>query len=1140
MSIRDLFNRLTGKVVATSVTANNASVAINGPNSAPVTINSLDTIIEAVSKSNAEQYAVISQGVLGDLHTEFDRQVDQYREKMNSGAIKIALELFDKLLSDQEDKLSDLLIFRIKANIALCHYQLGDLVRAPNLLLEACTYAPDDRRAIANKVLAFLLQGDCDKALAFGSQKMQEDPNNELLAGFLLQATRIKYQNEAEFIDPFAQFSERVQLNRSVRIAHIHLLASRRFEGWRAMAQEFLEEYPDDAQAKNLIAIGILNHYVEHRQSANGFIFTSEEVDELKLAAEYISVEWQEFKSSDRVAHNGDLQNIQNLLILYKITNDVAALVAECTYVLTKLTDDQGVIETTARSLIDIQETELFEQAVQKVENPIGAKKLRFLNKVARKDWEGLSNFQDYSLEKFDDQFASHAKVVVYIARAFVGQARGKEQLAQLLASCELDSRGRLLLFEFAAASKINSVARMAHAYGSDRVSERSEVIEFFHYMKLVRFLMLWREIVLRLESHPAASENYELKHMLALGFLNEYPIRAEAVDFFEKYVIPKPEGFELLSGVFYFKRNDFSRAVPLVEKYLENGGSDLFAFIVLCDIAKLNNDNIALKRLFDTYAPGSLEGTPEQRIHVAKVRASIGDGAEALAEAYRMLIDFPDSAAVALGYFSIFLMTEKTEILDSTTVVGNLCHYRLASSEGEALEKTVESNTGDLLALSPERVDLYTRRVWGQEVGYEFTQEKLQGNVVWRLEEVKHHYLHAFHNVCNNYESQFPDAGGLWALKLGDDGVQPLLDFMQRQAERNETLFGEILDKHMPLEIASGISEKNIFDLYDLIRSTGGLIRTCVGTKEERLNAMQLVEGYQGRPAILDTYAARVVVELGLLDFLKSYFGHVMVSHSTIQTLQMMAIDKAGFPYTEGSGHAHITSIVEKLQTTCEVVVFSFPRSLDELTEKLIELNVGSIAPYFIAKERGALFISEDSFSREFGAHIYEVSDSAWLQIVVNVLIQRRIISGAQYTHYVLGLAERKHSFVSVSAILLEHAYQSDTDGNLSQLSILCEFIGGPNAELDSHYQLILQFILARWLIDYNPGYDLALENMLIRSHGDAFPSAKAMKATSLLLERLIAIPGGRNKLFDLVDLPVLRLRRFIIGWWKGHFYIG
>ncbi|KFF82975.1 PIN domain-containing protein [Pseudomonas syringae] len=1138
MIFRDLYKRFTGKVTEASVSAQDSSVAINGPNAGTVIINDLDIIAEAVTKSNAIQHAAIAQGVAGDLQTEFDRQVDHYREKMNSGAINFALESLERLLADQNEKLSDLLRFRIKANIAICHYQLGNIVKAPNLLLEACTYAPEDKRAIAYKALAYILQNDVNKALIYGNEKILETPDNDLLAGFLLQATRIKYQNEDVFIDPFDMFSERLKLNPAVRLAHIHLLASRRADGWRAMAQNFLDEYPDDAQAKNLIAIGILHHYVENRQSANGFTFTQEEVSELKLAAQYIDIEWQQFKNSDRAAHASDLQNIQNLLILYKMTANVDALVKECTFVLTELTDDQELIETTARSLIDLQETELFEQAVQKVDDQSSVKKLRFLNKLANKDWLGLSNTQDYSLEKFDETFAIHAKIVVYIARAFLGQARGKEQLEKLLSKYELDSRGRLLLFEFSATSQIASVAKMAHSYGRCRVNENTEIIEFFHYMKLLRFLMAWQEIVLRLEFHPAVSENYELKHMLALGFLNEHPIRAEAVAFFESYIIPDPQGFELLAGVFYFKRNDFARAVPLVEKYLNDGGRDLFAFIVLCDIAKLSNDALGLAKLFETYNPSSLEGTPEQRIHVVKLRGSIGNGAEALSEAYKILIEHPDSAPVALGFFSTFLMVDKDDLLGAANVVDEGYYYRLVPSEGEAIEKVVEPNTENLLGLSPEKVDFFTKRVWRRGVGYEFTQERLQGDIIWRVDEIKHPYLHAFHDICKNYETQFPNAGGLWALRVEKDNFESLLAFMQHQTDRDDTIFSEILDKHMPLEIASGLSKKNIFDLYDLVRSRGGMISTCVGTKEERLSGMQVVESYRGRPALLDTYTAKMVVELGILDALKAFFGNVLIPHSTIQTLQMMAVEKADFLNATASGIPHILHAIDQLQETCEIVEFNFPRSSDELTEKLVEVNAGGIAPYFIAKERDALFISEDSYSREFARHIYNVAESAWLQVLVNVLVQHGLITEELYARAVLGLAERKHSFVSVGATLLEHTYQNDGTAELTQLAKLCEFIGGPHAELESHYQLIFQFIVARWVIDYNPNYDLALERLLLKSQGNAFPSARAKKATSMLLEKLIAIPGGRQKLRDLMEMPVLRLDEFIIGWWRGHFY--
>ncbi|MCO8166238.1 hypothetical protein NJC40_00385 [Pseudomonas sp. 21LCFQ02] len=1113
-------------------------MAFNGVNTAPITINSPEAIVEAISKSDLVKHVAIAQEATGDLETEFDRQIDHYKDQMNAGAIKAALESFEKLLADQKEKLSDYLILRVKINIALCKYQLGEVRKVPNLILEACTYAPEDKRAVAFKALAYILKGDASKALEYGREKIIEQPDNEILAAFILQATRIEYANKGQFSDPFEQFSERVKLNQSVRIAHIHLLASQEVEGWMDLAKSFLDEFPDDAQVKSIIASGILHHYINNSKTANGFTFTEDEVSELKLAANYLAAEWQEFKKSDRVAQDGDLQNIQNLLVLYKLSSDIEALIRECSYVLSDLADDQQLIEIVARSLIDLQGGDLFEKAVVKIADVGKEKEIRVLNKIANKDWVGLSGIQDYAIERFDSPFIDHVKVVVYIARAFVGKAHGKDQLNNLLESRVLDSRGRLLLFEFATASEVVSIAKIAHSYGRNRVTEKSEVIEFCHYMKLVRYLMLWQEIVSRLESHPFAIVNYELKHMLALGFLNEYPIRTEAIDFFEKHIIPEPKGFELLVGCLYFKRNDFKRSVPLIEKYIKNGGKDLFSFIVLCDIAKLSNDGLALTKLFDTYDLTAFDGNPEQRMHVAKVRASTGQGAEALADAYKIWAENPDSADVALGFFCTFIMVEKEQILGSVTVVSNGCYYRLVPSEGQAIEKNVEWNCEDILDLSPEKVDFYTRQVWGKGVGYKFAQDKLQGEIVWVLEEIKHPYLYAFHEICKNYETKFPNAGGLWSLSVKDNNFDSLLAMVQRQADWDNTLFGEILDKNMPLEVAAGLSKKGIFDVYDLVRSKAGAVSTCVGTAEDRMTAMRLVESYEGKPVILDTYAARVASELGLLESLSSFFSRVIVSHNTLQTLQMLSIDKAELFGAVSMENARILESIRDIESRCEVVEYSFPRHSDELTDKLVELNAAGIAPYFIAKDQSALFVTEDAYSRGFASHVYQLVDSVWIQAVLNTLLQRGFIDMELFSSAMLGLVERKHGYVSVGGYLLEYVYQNDKTPNLAKISELCEFIGGPHAELESHYNIIFQFILMRWLIDYNPNIDQALEGLLLKSHGDAFPSAKAMKATSMLLEKLIAIPGGRLKLKELIDLPIIRLSRFIIDWWNGHFY--
>ncbi|SPY99988.1 Uncharacterised protein [Pseudomonas luteola] len=1141
--LRDLVKRINIGSSTTNVVANEGSVLIQGNNSGQINLNinpasDAEAITTAVSKGFHEQYLHISKEDTEKFQSEIDREIDEYREMMNSGKAKNALGLLEKLISKQEHNLTEVQKFRAKANIAICYLYLGDVVRAPRLLLEACSYAPEDRRAIANKVLALTLGGKIDEAIEFGSIKINDDPNNELLANFILQTTRIKFQNSKMPSDPYEGFTERVKFDKGVQIAHIHLLASQQIDGWKDLAAEFIEQYPDDAQVKNIIANDTLFNFVKQRQTTNGFTFTRAELDELKQVADWISLSWNSFKSSDHMADSNDLQNIENLLILYKLTDDIDSLKKESSYVLKKLHSDQRLIETTAKCLIHLKEIELFEQAVAKISDQAVAKRLTFLRMVSSKDWEGLGRVKDYQLEKFEDDFAIEAKVVVYIARAYLGCAQGKVNLEVLLRSTELGSRARLLLFEFGAESRVETVARLAHSYGLNRVSEDTDEIEFLHYMKLVKFLMLWDEIIMRLDVYRHASDNYELKHMLALSYLNEHPIRSEGVDFFKEKILPYVKGYELLAGLFYYKQNDFTASKELIELYLEEGGNDLYAVIVLSNIAKLDNDDAYLDKILNGYDIKIMSGTPEQRMHIARLKASIGKGDEALLEAFELLDKNQNSAQIWLGYFGIFLTASKTDALESTKVVGNNCYFKLVSSENEVIERNTDSNTADQVILTPDKVDYYVSMVWGKGVGFEFTVERLIKKQSWKLTEIKHQYLEAFHLVCREFEKRFPNEGGLWALKIENDNIQPLLDFMAAQMEQDETLIGQILEKHMPLAIAAGMSKKTVFNIRDSMIAKVGKINTCIGTHEERSNALNLIEKFKGRSVVLDAYTIWVVAELGLIESFKAYFESIIISHSILHELKVMAANEiAGL--TDGQfSRENILKVIKNIESNCEVITYNFSRSLDDLSGKLLEISQQAVAPYFITKERGALFVSEDAFSRSFAQNIYQINESAWLQPVIMVLGKQRLLSAQEYTEKTIELARRKHSFVSINFFVLEHAYQADDTNSLSRFFHLVEFIGGTQAELESSYKVILRFIIQRWILDYNPGCQQAVEDLLSISHGDAFPTAKAMKATSLLLNKLVATPGGLEKLNELSNYPILRLRKFIHEWYRGHFF--
>lgn len=1141
----------------TTVTASKGGVAVNGDNYGTIISNDRDEIKSALTEVMTRQAEMRSLGVEGELQSEIGRQIDHYRDLMNSGRVNEACNLYKELLTHQAKNLQPISIFRIKANIGICNHLLGKPEEAAQLLLEACTYAPDDQRAVAFKAFAFILQNKTDEAIRYGLKELERHPDNETLAEFVLQASRIHYQFADQFEDPYECFSDQLKQSKSVRLAHIHLLASQNCETWRDLADEYLSEEPDDLLAKTLVALGIVQSYVDERQSKNGFKFTAADLDKLKIAAGHFDDYWSDFKRSDRLANGWDLQTVQGLIVAYKLSANYEKLRELCAYALSKFSEDQGLIDTIARCLLDLDEPELCREAIGKLSNPEDARKLRFLILIAQKDWDALSSFKDYQLAKFDGDFLCQAKIACFIARARKGDSNGKRELENLLSTSLLDSRSRLILFEFACASGIKVIAEIAYVYGAKFVDDKTDVIEFFHYMKLARSLMMWKEIISHLCVCPDVADNYELKHILALAFLNEHPLRAEAVRFYEELTLI-PRGFELLLGIFYFKRNVFGEARRFIGEYYSSGGTDLYGFLALIDMAKNERDTVALSEHFSKYDIDQFDGPPEQWMHVARALVMIGNSKRGLELAHRLYAGNPKISTIALGYFHVFLNANKDALLDDCLAVGGGCHIKLVCSDNTVIERDVSETIEDDLSLNPEGVDPYVKKVFGEKAGFEYEQEKLQGVVSWKLVEVKHKYLDAFHTVCSTYESEFPDAGGLWSIKVEDGNVQSLLEFTKRQAERDEGFISTVAEKNIPLGIAAGMWKKNVFQVSDLMRISQGSINTCLGTVEERDHAIQLIQEYKGKAIVLDTYSAWVAAELNLLELLVDYFETVMVAQSSIESVREVVREaeeregslfsigwrrgifiRSGYTKTELAAEIRrLSACADAIATQCTVVHFDFPSGLDELTELLLEISPEAVEPYFLAKQHNALLMSDDGFSRDFAKNAYGLSASAWLQSFINEAMKDGVISPSAYVEAILGLCRFRHTSVSISTYVIESVFEQDLTVELLDFRAVCEYVGGSSAEEKSHFDLVLRFVIKHWLLEYNSTNDPVVQKFLLKSHGDAYPSVKVKKATGILLERVRLMPDGVRLLNELASFPILRLRGFIIDWWGGHFY--
>lgn len=295
-SIFELLGRLAKR--RPTVTAKQGGVALGGDNSGVIVVNDADTIRSVVADVMSKHGEARSQGVSGELQSEIGRQIDHYRDKMNAGQVKEAVGLYTELLAHQAKNLTAHSIFRVKANIAICKHLLGEVDEASRLLLEACTYAPEDEKAVAFKAFAYLIAGDAPKAISYGLVELEKNPLNEALAGFVIQAARVDSQYRESYDNPFDSFPDELKKLKSVRLANLHFLASKEVDGWRELADEYLADDPDELLAKSLVAQGILQHYINGRQSPNGFKFTAEDIARLKVASKHLEDYWADFRES--------------------------------------------------------------------------------------------------------------------------------------------------------------------------------------------------------------------------------------------------------------------------------------------------------------------------------------------------------------------------------------------------------------------------------------------------------------------------------------------------------------------------------------------------------------------------------------------------------------------------------------------------------------------------------------------------------------------------------------------------------------------------------------------------------------------------------------------------------------------------
>ncbi|HBO3907243.1 tetratricopeptide repeat protein [Pseudomonas aeruginosa] len=1143
----------------THVHAEGGSVAVGGGLYGTVNINTPDAIeaalLSALQKHQAQGVSAAQIDIAREWQNELDKLIDSFKEKVESGQANTALGLLKDLLDRQASKLSSLQVFRIKANIAVCLYQLGRSSEAAVTLHEACSFAPDEPKAKANKVLAYMFDGKIDEAYQYSVEQLKLDPSNEWLAANGLQAARMCSDDEGIY----DLIGEGVKQTESVQAAYLDGLAVKRIGNWLELAKEAHLKFPDNKTISGIVAAAELEAVVAEHNLNGKCKFPVSNPDSVNRAKEHLEKNWAEFRESEHSLGVMQEADACNLLLCYALVADTEHLKQFSIELLANYPENPRFAELAVQISLDFKLPDLFDKAISLLENEQERRRYTFVKNIHDRNWSELAKMQSYSIDRFDPEVRSAAKVAVFIAQAKQGQAHGKERLEKLISEEQLSGRGRYTLFELALGSNVSAIMQIAYEYGVSQITPENDLSEIISFCRIARSFSDWKIIVRLLKGIANPLESSEETRLLCLGYINDYPVREDAVHFFDRIIAGGLASIflTLMVGLFGYKHHDFALAKAQLNSYLSKGGRDATAYLILSDICRLENDDNSLQELLNGYEAEELEGSPEQIMHVAKLLTLHGDAQKGLALGYKIFVENPKSAEIWLGYSHIFLFSGKRIDIQAIDDISAGVYFTLTSSEGVKIERLVEDDIDSQFLLAPDNVDQYVKKVYGLKTGDSFTQQKMQGDVTWTVTEIKHKFLRAFHYVLERYETEFPDSGGLWAVKIEKDNVQPMLDIIKKNSEHDENVISEFCEKHIPISAMAAIWEKNPIKIADMIRTYKGEIATCSGTLEERSQAYAIINDHAKNGIVLDTYTAWVASSPNIFIALKKSYQKIMVSRTTIIELMHLCDEiRASFgselsiSWLNGQFQKTISSQSEKeqlvneiserirsLEENFEVVQYDYPSTQDEITEQILE-NFGPnlLAPYFIALNGNAIFVSDDGYSREFAKGLLNLNSAVWLQTLLDVALSKSNINLVEYSECLFDLARYRHSHIALTVAALNTVYEQDNP-DLLKFSIISRYIGVHNADIKSHFGLVKNFIGLRWILEVsNPDNSLVLE-YLLRSHSREHPDHKAMKATSILIQNLIRVPGGVSLLNAIAQIPALRLSTYIEDWARGHF---
>jgi len=1138
MIFKNLFNRTIAKFGIAIGGNNYGNVTINN-GASPEAIKNIDDSLQNIqgalqgfSNLSSVSEVLVRDAVDVEINAEIDNVTKLIQQNKPVTALQALTSIYERTAGSSQGKTR----FRILANIGICHYLIGDERKASDFLLDAYNHAPLEPKAISNKTIALILQGKSNEAFDFAKEALELSPDNPVLAGYLIQAS----QKIPEILNPMDIIPSHLHKTSEVLVGYILYLQKRgSLNDWQKIANEGLVLFPENIELKYYSALAAIEDVFNTEQFKYSHKVTDTQFASLIEAGAVFHEKWLSAFQGEANLKQDDVINLSNLLLIYWYLNEENKSKQIILDAIKKASDDEKLLLEIAQFAFNSLHCVLTEKAVENINKEKIPKFLRF--KIA--EINGDDNYlTSINIEEVNDFPASEkicCKLSIELSKIKLSNLGYKsETFKQLLDLAAGDIRALLIIAHTATIKKNNQVADKAYQNAVDLFNPNINISNRMMLGREAYFRKDWSIVIDSYDGHILyQKENVELKY-LAVAFANNLPIQERAFEFFDKLptnLVNTPE-IQTLLGLLYFNQGNLDFSEKHIKSALAEEPTNLYALTLLVNIFIQQDGESKLFDLLKDIDPVLMQGDPMHQMNLAQLLNKIGREEVAASFGYKVLSENLDNPKILMAFMGLFIGNESKYSIPESNVVTSGFWVQLTNQHKDVFEFLYDDDLITHIKTTGLEHPLVSQSIGLSINGY-FEQTRGFGPAItWTINQIKHKYLHALHDVINTFETRFPREP-FWRFSLPEsDDVSTILESIKVLSEKEDAKLNNYIDNRMPLALIGRIlGNANSIETAQKLLQKELPIYTNLGTGQTLEFSLELLKSEKFTSLVFDTYSIWHAAVANLLPILQKGY-ELIVPASVLSDIQHMIDEYINTPSERMSigwhngeyqryestseDHQRMIDYIRiqksKIEQYCKVNYVSWTDKPNEITSKMLEIGGNHfLDSAYLAFKSNMLLVSEDLFYREWATLALGSINSLWIDPILKVLNSKDLMSNTEIAEATVHFSAWKHTHIYLNPSMLIDIYNIDETKELYKLKAVFHFIGNENEGLMIDHTLVSKVFL----------------NTIWKSKEKDMDKVK--KATDLILNSLLRFSSTKGLYILLMCIEsISELEEYLIEW--------